>query len=73
MLVSQGVSHCIGLSAGTEQTTEVSVGLDISDREEKQTTKEYHGLSHLLVVFTPSRPSLEEEDEVRDVTSHLRS
>ena len=72
MLVAESISDCIGLSAGAEQTTEVSIGLEVAYREEEKASDEDHRLPHLLVISTPARPSLQEEEEVRDIVGHLR-
>jgi len=73
MFVAQSISDSVGLSAGTEQATEVGVSLEVTDGEEEKAADEDHGLSHLLIVSSPSGPSLEEEEEVGDVVGHLRS
>lgn len=73
VLVAQSISDGIGLSAGTEQTPEVGVGLEVADREEEQAPDEDHRLPDLLVVSAPARPPLQEEEEVGDVVGHLGS
>ena len=73
MLVTQPISHSVGLSSGAKQVSEVSVGFDIAERKQHDAAQEYHRLPHSLVVSSPARPPLQEEDEVRDIVGHLGS
>lgn len=73
MLVAEGVPNCVCLGPRAQQATEICVGLQVTDGEEHQAAEEYHSLSHPLVVSPPTRTSLQEEDKVSDVISHLRS
>lgn len=73
MFVAQGITNCVCLSSCAQQTTEICVGLKVTDREQHQTSEEHHGLSHSFIVSPPAGTSLQEEDEVGNVVSHLRS
>lgn len=73
VLVAQGVSHCVGFGSCAEQTTEICVGLEVTDREEHQASEEDHSLSYLFIVSSPTRTSLQEENEIGNVVGHLGS
>lgn len=73
MFISKSVSYSIGFCSCTEKTSIVSVGLEVTDWNKHQQSKENHSLSNLLIVSSPSRPSLQKEEKVCHIVRHLRS
>ena len=72
MFIAQCVPHCVCLSPGTEQRSEVGIGLEICNGEKQGTTDDEHSLPNFFIGSPPTRSPLQEEEEVSDIIGHLR-
>ena len=73
VFISQWISNCIDFSSSTQQTSVVTFSFQISNWNQQKTSHKDHPLSHLFIGSSPTRSSLDEWNEIRNIVGHLRS